>query len=656
MIITERFVFIHMHKTGGQTLNNIIKRCIPKHQVIGYHYPCKEVPAKSIALPLVGMVRNPWDWYISWYAFNNGPKLRNPLFAIVSHNGQANLNTTISNLINLGSDTAMSQQHRQQLIQVLPETLQQNRGVGLTKDDIRNFSDNNNGYYSWMFQRMFGDYKSDQTHIGKFENLQQDFLGIMQHLAVEQTPCLQDEFNKRERKNVSQHSHYSHYYDTPLQRLVAEKEQRLIDNFNYRFDVVGPSETMPENRNNTAQTSNYGFQKLLGRAHNYLKLHDSFDAEAIKDILAKVPDITWRESGREKRFDIHRDTEALILIKFEDYHFTPPKFSALHTQLREVIQPLVEHISKYYQDNGFVGRMVFAKLMAGGKISEHSDLGYSLLNCHRIHIPIVTNEDNLFFVGGEQKNMKVGEFWEINNAGPHSVDNHSDEDRIHLIIDWVPNPLGKTVVEAILAPEHNNVTATQSIDTAQINVLVADAYRMHRAGKVKQAKSIYLKVLDVEPKHVVCNNLLGLLCLQTGEYKWAIAYIETALSVNPKDAQAHANIGLAFSKLKQLNTAVEHFQQSIILESKNPKTHHNLGNIYKELGQLGNAITCYQQALAIHYGYPEAHYNLGSALLIMGRYAESVASLKQALTLKPDFIACRIELEKASQGLKVQQK
>jgi preprotein translocase subunit SecA len=29
--------------------------------------------------------------------------------------------------------------------------------------------------------------------------------------------------------------------------------------------------------------------------------------------------------------------------------------------------------------------------------------------------------------------------WEINNATLHAVDNNSDADRIHLIVDWVPN-------------------------------------------------------------------------------------------------------------------------------------------------------------------------------------------------------------------------
>jgi len=62
-----------------------------------------------------------------------------------------------------------------------------------------------------------------------------------------------------------------------------------------------------------------------------------------------------------------------------------------------------------------------------------------LINSHRVHIPIVTNDQITFMVGGEEKQMKVGEVWEINNATFHRVMNESNEDRIHLILDWVPN-------------------------------------------------------------------------------------------------------------------------------------------------------------------------------------------------------------------------
>lgn len=651
MIIVERFVFIHMHKTGGQTLNDVIKRCIPDHKLVGYHYPYSEVPSDYKSLPLVGIVRNPWEWYVSWYAFNNGPNLRSPLFSIVSENGQANMITTLTNLINLGSDDTVSQQHRQKLIQILPDTLDHNQGVGLTKDDIRQFTDNNLGYYSWMFNRMFGDYHSDQTHIGKFENLQQDFLEIMDNLCVEQTPLMLNELNKKERKNASRHSHYSHYYTQSLQKLVSTKDQQLINDFQYIFEVVGPSNKSDDITINKLDIGQRNFKKLLGRAVNYLKLNDNYDVSAIKALLDEVPVAKWRESGREKRFDVHRHTEALLLIKFEDFRYTTPEFSDLYKQFKDVTQPIVDHIAKYYQDNGFVVRMVFAKLLAGGKIPEHSDSGYSLLNCHRIHIPIVSNAKNIFFVGGEQKYMQAGEFWEINNAGPHSVNNDSDEDRIHLIIDWVPNPEGKPVAEAVLSPEQNITGSTQTIDSEKLNLMVADAYRMHRQGQVKQAKSIYRTVLDFEPKHVICNNLIGLLCLQTGEFHRAIEYIATGLSVNPDDPQAHANIGLAYQEVKQIDKAIAHFEQSIDLAPNNPGTLNNLGNIYKELGQFKNAVEFYQKALALNPQHPEACHNLGSTLLLLGRNVEAAEFLKQALSLKPDSKPTQIELAKALQSI-----
>ena len=60
-----------------------------------------------------------------------------------------------------------------------------------------------------------------------------------------------------------------------------------------------------------------------------------------------------------------------------------------------------------------------------------------------MHIPIITNDKVVFAVGGQEKYMQVGELWEINNELVHTVANHGDEDRIHLIIDWVPNYTGQ---------------------------------------------------------------------------------------------------------------------------------------------------------------------------------------------------------------------
>jgi len=70
-----------------------------------------------------------------------------------------------------------------------------------------------------------------------------------------------------------------------------------------------------------------------------------------------------------------------------------------------------------------------------------------------VHIPITTNDKVVFTVDGEKKNMQVGEFWEIDNSQDHSVENQGNEDRIHLIVDWMPNLSGQSE-EDVLASLH----------------------------------------------------------------------------------------------------------------------------------------------------------------------------------------------------------
>ena len=80
------------------------------------------------------------------------------------------------------------------------------------------------------------------------------------------------------------------------------------------------------------------------------------------------------------------------------------------------------------------------KLAARSSIREHKDykLGFEDGEM-RIHVPVVTNPDVAFFLAGEQVIMPEGEAWYLDLNLPHRVENHSDIDRIHLVIDCVVN-------------------------------------------------------------------------------------------------------------------------------------------------------------------------------------------------------------------------
>lgn len=650
MIVTEKFVFIHMHKTGGQTLTDVIKRCMPAHRVIGYHYPRNELPADCRALPVIGMIRNPWDWYVSWYAFNRRPKVNNQLFNVVSDSGQLNFKSTVTNLINLGSDGATSKLYRDDLRRMLPDSVDGNRGVGLTRQSISDLSCQDAGYYSWLADRMLGGQDDGRGYTGRFENLKHDFLDVMERLAVEELPALRAELDRCGRRNTSRHSHYSHYYDDELRDLVSTRERTLIEEYGYEFESVKPRGVAYDFPADVYIGANKGFRKLLGRESNYLKLRDNFDVEQLRRRIEAIPAGKWLESERERLFAVHKDTQSLLLVMFEDFKHDKPVYSELYGELQQALSPLVDYVALYYRDNGFIVRLVLAKLLAGGRIPHHTDAGYSLLNCHRVHVPLITNDDIVFFVGSQQKKMKTGEFWEINNSVDHAVENRSNEDRIHIIIDWMPNheDLAK---EEILRPEDAKDTGETGVPAETLNAMIAEAYQVHQAGQAARAESLYRQLLHLDADNVVANNLFGLLCLQTGRFDEAARHIERALALKPDDAQAHSNLALALKDLGRSEEAARHFHESLKLNPNNPRVYNNLGGIYIELRRIGDAIRCFQQALAIHPAFTEAHYNLGNALMLTHRYPEAAASLKQCLALNPDFPEGQTKLVQALKAM-----
>jgi tetratricopeptide (TPR) repeat protein len=273
------------------------------------------------------------------------------------------------------------------------------------------------------------------------------------------------------------------------------------------------------------------------------------------------------------------------------------------------------------------------------------------LNCHRIHLPIVTNEDVVFHVGGEEINMHAGELWEINNGTVHGVENRGTEDRIHLIVDWMPNYAGKPEEEQLAAaqPEGNE---SEAANAAMLGPLIRQAHQLHQSGHVAKAESLYRQVLHFDENQVTANNLMGLLCLQTKRFAEAVQFIEKALSIAPDDAQAEANLGLALNALDRPQDALEHFHKSLRLAPNNARVYNNLGNIYFAFRRVKDAIRCYQQALALQPAFAEVHFNLGSALMAVQRHSEAAASFRQCLALQPDFTEGRRKLEQALQALR----
>ncbi|MCC6504125.1 MAG: preprotein translocase subunit SecA [Alphaproteobacteria bacterium ADurb.BinA280] len=435
MITNDQFTFIHVHKTGGRSLNSVITQCIPGSQTVGYHFPHALLPVQQRHLPVVGVVRNPWDWYVSWYAFNRKMGLRNPLFIVVSDGGKADFKTTVKQLVKLGDDSEQSRAHRAALAAVLPTEFGTDRGAGLTRTCIEGYSEPHRGYYSWLFDRMLGGTESPLLHIAKFENLQPDFIAIMRRLGVAESDALESALQATEKKNASSHSHYAHYYDAELRELIAERERRLIDTYGYVFEAAEPSDApvaLP-----SFYSFDVGFRKLLDRSANFLLLRSDLDITPLRQKVEQLTEQDWAGSGREQKFHVHRHTASLILVT-DNFKHLPPTNLPLFERFKNEVQPVLDTIADYYGNKGMFLRVLLVRLTEGEVIDPHFDEGMSLLHSHRVHIPIITNNEVMFCVGGEKRHLAAGEIWEINNATVHYVENFSRHARVHMIVDWAP--------------------------------------------------------------------------------------------------------------------------------------------------------------------------------------------------------------------------
>jgi hypothetical protein len=103
------------------------------------------------------------------------------------------------------------------------------------------------------------------------------------------------------------------------------------------------------------------------------------------------------------------------------------------------IQSFLDRIEPLYKEkygDGYFNRVILVKLLANRDITPHSDVG-KLTIPKRTHIAVITHPEVFFVVNGEEKNMKEGEIWEVDNTQMHSVENISNIDRVHFIVDYV---------------------------------------------------------------------------------------------------------------------------------------------------------------------------------------------------------------------------
>lgn len=235
MFITKTFSFVHLHKSGGTFVNEFLVKFFPGGRRLNWHLPRSYLPEAARALPILGVVRNPWDYYVSWFAFQSRMPThqQNVIYRAVSDDARLAFGPSITNLVNLGDDPSRLFAIRSRL----PETFV-DHGPNLTRACLDPLPASGLGFYSFLFHRMFarrvfGDVGG--VTFARLESLRIDLLDFLLDVGVEVTAEMRDYVLYSERKNVTAHAPFEAYYqqEPQLRALVAARDRNVIDRFGY---------------------------------------------------------------------------------------------------------------------------------------------------------------------------------------------------------------------------------------------------------------------------------------------------------------------------------------------------------------------------------------------------------------------------------------
>lgn len=171
---------------------------------------------------------------MSWYHYhmaNPGySPLKNFLFCCVSENRTLAFGNTIKNALELAESDKVDS-----LIGALPESFDYDRKniPNVTKSSMEEIRVSGVGLYSFRFNQIFG--QPDGIVFCRSETLRRDLLAFFEDIGAT-TDALRAYIMREEKKNISDHAHYSRYYTAALAELVSIRDRPVIDRFGFSFE------------------------------------------------------------------------------------------------------------------------------------------------------------------------------------------------------------------------------------------------------------------------------------------------------------------------------------------------------------------------------------------------------------------------------------
>jgi len=200
MFLTRHFTFLHVPRTGGNFVLGLLQEHAPPDWQVqrrADHATVHDIPPSHANLPRLAFVRNPYDWYVSWYHFQQ--RTRDPFFLEISEDGRLPFPATMRRALNSRAAFALGE-----------------------------------GPFTQTIRDMLGKDVAG-IRIGRFERFRDDLHRLLTEVVEIPAPMAR-EIHERTPRNTSAHDHWSRYYDPELRELIAQKDREALAFFGYGWE------------------------------------------------------------------------------------------------------------------------------------------------------------------------------------------------------------------------------------------------------------------------------------------------------------------------------------------------------------------------------------------------------------------------------------
>lgn len=233
MVSHEKFIFVHMVKTGGTFLQHYFGQAIPGCRASGSGHNRHKPVSSVMDAPQFkfGSIRNPYSWYVSWWAFQ----------AVQRRPGNSMPSLLVKSfpqsVKNIDAARGIIKQTKSPLFIDFDIAHRFDIGV-MTYKFIETFC------HPKIFSRdSFDGFRDGDIIVDRFvsmENLRDDIVSLFRNNIFELSDNQCSLLYSTPDINVSQHGDFGQYYDKETMEWVRHKERHLLKMFP-EYNYVGDS-------------------------------------------------------------------------------------------------------------------------------------------------------------------------------------------------------------------------------------------------------------------------------------------------------------------------------------------------------------------------------------------------------------------------------